>query len=130
MKKITPFLLAAIIALVGCDNTAEAVKKDAVDNGQKVADATNTAADTMKANSDNAAAALTLTPAIKAAIIEDQSLSESGNLVDVDSTSTTITLSGHVKSEKTKWRAEELARRVMADKHATQSLQDDLIIQP
>jgi osmotically-inducible protein OsmY len=130
MKHLIPLSFVIALAIAGCGNTADGVQKDATENSQKMSDSTKDATDKMKSGSAEAGAAISLTPAIKAAIVANPFLSESGNLIDVDSTAEAVTLKGHVKTEKAKNDAEELAKKIMTDKNATQPLHNELTIQP
>ena len=129
MTKFITILVGACI-VCGCGNTAEGVKKDSVENGQKMSDSAQKTGDAMKEGAANAGAAMTLTPVIKTALVANPFLNESGNLINVDSTEATVTLSGHVKSEKAKTEAGAITKKILDDKKATQTLKNDLEIKP
>ncbi len=129
--KHTQFLALAILAafaMIGCDKTAEGIQRDAAENSQKAASAASKTSEDMKAGASNAEAAVILTTAVKAALVANPLLNENGNLIDVDSTSESVTLNGHVKSQTAKDEADKIAKKVLADKNATQALVNKLII--
>lgn len=131
MKRMLPIILvAAGLMLVGCENTAEGVKKDAEINGQKAAEQSNEVVKSANEAGKNLGAATTLTPEIKTAITADKRLNDPKNLIDVDSTDEKVTLKGHVTSADLKSLAQELTEKVLKDRNAHQTLVNELEIKP
>lgn len=108
-------LSIALVSLQGCGNTADGASKDAKNAGAVI-----------EKNANDAAAAISLTPAIKSALIANPFLNEDGNLIDVDSTPEKVTLSGHVKKESYRALADEIARKILRDKQSYVLLQNDI----
>ncbi|MDQ2732884.1 MAG: hypothetical protein M3Y56_14590 [Armatimonadota bacterium] len=110
----TTGILAAITLLcagmTGCENTGQAVEKDAAADSQAVSKSVNGAAKEVGDVSHNAVAASTVTPKVKTQIIEDAVLRSSSNNIHVSSTETTVTLEGHVVTDVMKRRASEDAQ--------------------
>ncbi len=117
-------MLAAICVMaagiVGCS-------KDAKDS---VNDSTKAIGKDVKAGAEDAGAAMSLTPEIKSAIVANPFLNEDGNVIDVDSTAEAVVLRGHVKSEKNRALAEEIARKILKDKGSKTPLKNELKVQP
>lgn len=109
--------VAAITALSGCDDSAKGAGNKTDEIGADI-----------KKGADNAGAAMSLTPDIKSAIVASPFLNEDGNLIDVDTTSEGVTLKGHVKSEKNRTMAEDIARKVMKDNGSQLPLQNKIEI--
>lgn len=124
------FVTLALVWAAGCENTAEGVKKDAEINGQKAAEQTQDIAKSATEASKDIGAAAVLTPAIKLALTADKRLNDPKNLIDVNSTEETVTLTGHVTSEELKSLAQELASNVLKEKAAKQTLENKLEIKP
>lgn len=99
---------------------------DMAANAQKGA---SDASEKMKKAADNAGSAMGLTPMIKEAILADPMLKEDGNLIDVDSDAKMVTVKGHVKMAAYKQKVDEIVKKVLADKHATQTYKNELTIQ-
>lgn len=120
-KAIVGLTLAlSFLGVTGCsDKTNEDLKQGA-----------NNAAETTKEKVNEGAAAISLTPDIKSAIVANPKLNEDGNLVDVDTTPQTVTLKGHVKTAEMKALAEDLAKTVMKKQNATQNLVNELEVKP
>lgn len=128
----TKFLVLAslaVFAIVGCENTAQGIQRDSAEIGHRAADVAVKTSEDLKAGVENVTAAVTLTHRIKVAILANPNLNDIGNLIDVDSTRDKVILSGHVKSQSAKDEAESIARKVLADENATQSLVNNLTIQ-
>lgn len=122
-------IAVALAACIGCSNTAEGMKEDAEINSKKVeSTAENVGADLKETGSD-VSAALTLTPVIKNALKDDESLKDEGDKIDVDSTEEKVVLSGTVSSQAMKDRASEIAMKVMKDREAMQTLDNQLKVQ-
>lgn len=111
-------LAISLLGALGCSDKTNADLKEGANN----------AAETTKEKVNEGAAAISLTPDIKAAIVANPKLNEDGNLVDVDTTPQTVTLKGHVKSQELKSLAEDLAKTVMKKQNATQTLVNELEI--
>jgi len=126
--------MAALAMMVaGCNDTAAGMKEDTKDNMNRAEQKT----DDMKDQSEDAgakmeegakdlAAAGTLTPMIKTAIVANPLLNDPGNKIDVNSNDETVTLVGVVQSDKMKAEAEKIAMEVMKDNKAHQTLKNEL----
>ena len=131
MKKM--LLLASMLfvfgtGFIGCSNTAEGVKEDASNAGQKVSEATDKTVDATKQATSNAGEALGVTPKIKLAITSDSKLNDTRNVIDVDSKDNVVHLKGHVVSNEMKRRAEEVASKAMKDAGITDTLSNELTV--
>lgn len=116
--------------LQGCTNTAEGIKKDAVKDSGDAAKVVQEAQDRADETGRDIGAAVTLTPAIKSAILADASLNASGNSIDVDSTEERVVLSGSVMSEQLRTLAGTIARKVITEKNGKQVVENKLEIRP
>ena len=135
-----------VVLLSGCGNTLSGVKEDATQNTQGVRDAAHNAAaatkedlnkagtavkqagqDAAQATKD-AAAAVTLTPLVKTAIIRDPVLNDTRNLVNVSVKGNAVHLEGHVATDSMKQRATEDAQKVLDDHKNTSPVQNDLTV--
>jgi osmotically-inducible protein OsmY len=122
-------LAILLLGCVGCANTAEGMKEDAKVNTEKMQDtAENVGADVKETGSD-VSAALTLTPAIKNALKEDEALKADVGNIDVDSTEEKVVLNGTVSTQALKDRAQEIAVKVMKEREAKQTLENKLKVQ-
>lgn len=131
MRHLNRLLLITLPLLaLGCSNTGEGLQKDAELNGEK---ASQLARDGMKGAEEvrkDAAAAASLTPAIKVALTAEPTLNDEGNLIDVDTNEDRVVLSGHVKSEALRQLANSVARRVLQDRKERQRLVNRLEVKP
>ena len=116
----------AIVALAGCSNTAEGVKKDSEENGQKTSEQAQNMGKGASDAGKGMAAATMLTPKIKLAITANKELNASTNLINVNSTGDKVTLEGHVTSEELKTLAGDIAQKAMKDSDASQTLTNSL----
>ncbi len=108
MLKYTVFaLLVLSLGLLGCEKTAEAAKEDTT-----------------------AAMDATMTPKIKSAIISNPILNDPDNLVDVETSGSTVYLRGHVETQEAKDEATQIAQRVLDENGAKFQLVNELEIQP
>lgn len=139
--KIVSLAIGSVLAafMIGCGQTAEGVKddtrnnsinasatiQDGIDNGANMAK--NAANDAKEAGEDLAVAAK-LTPRIKNAINANPDLNATGNLIDVDTTSEQVSLSGHVNNQTLKDLASKIAKEEMAKAKAKQMFVNDLKI--
>ncbi len=117
---------ASLILTSGCQNTGEGMKEDTSNmqkEGQKMGD--NVAEGTR-----DTMAAVDLTPKIKSAIISNPMLNDEKNLVNVDSSEESVTLTGHVTSQELKDTAGKLAEQVIFESNAKQKLKNELVVQP
>ena len=112
-------LLLVGAALVGCNDTAKGAEKDMGEAGHEV-----------RQDAKDAGAAVSLTPMVKSALVANPFLNESGNVIDVDSNSESVILKGHVKSEKNKQLATELAMKVLKDNSSKNKLDNQLVVTP
>jgi osmotically-inducible protein OsmY len=150
--KITILALSLSLFTLGCRNTAEGVKEDASNNAASMKEANDKAAASMKEASDKASAstkdaaekmasatekagkntadALTLTPKIKKAITDDTMLNNTANLINVESSNDSVTLTGYVQTEKMKNHASEVAKKAILEAGATNTLTNELKIKP
>ena len=115
--------------VIGCSNTAEGVKEDTSNAGQKVAQATDKAVDATKDAAKNTGEALGVTPKIKLAITSDTMLNDTRNLIDVDSKDGVVHLKGHVINNDAKKRATEVAQKAMTDAGITDKLSNELTVE-
>ncbi len=149
---LVPVALVLALAGMGCSNTAEGAKEDvnnagqavtagaehaavatkrAADNaGQAVTAGAEHAAEATKRTAKNTAAALRVTPRVKAAIIADRQLNDTRNLINVDSANNIVHLKGHVISEQMKQRAGEIAQKTLTEGHSTDQLSNELSVKP
>ncbi len=119
--------LAAIgFGATGCDNTAKGVKEDSEELSQKAAEGAGQAKESASQTSADVLAATELTPRIKAAIVSNPALNDPANQIDVDADDNAVYLRGHVSSDKLRRSAEELARQVLKESSAKQTLHNDL----
>lgn len=129
-QTFTGFIILAAIILSGCSSTSEGMKEDADVNGKKIGKEAGTLSDNMSEAGRDINAAMTLTPKITAAINDNQKSENDKNKIDVSSTEEKVILTGHVASEERKAKAEELARGILKDNNAKQTLQNDLVVTP
>ena len=143
MKNFQSLGIFAILALsvIGCQATAEGVKddtrnnsinassklKEGLDSGANMA---KNAADDAKNAGQELSAATQLTPRIKNAINADPQLNMDGNLIDVDSTKETVTLTGHVVSKDLISKAVRIATEELVKAKADQKLVNQLTVEP
>jgi len=130
-KWIRMSALALLLGLgaVGCQNTAEGVKEDSQQVGQKVSEATQEVGRDVKEATGDIGAATTLTPDIKSAITADPALNDPKNLINVDSTDEVVHLKGHVTSNELKKKAGEIAQKVLNDRNAKNQLSNELVVE-
>lgn len=90
--------LALIVGFgaIGCQNTAEGVSEDASRIGQETSQAVQETGAAVKEGAQDAGAALGMTPKVKNAITADAALNDTRNLINVDSTDTTVHLKGKI----------------------------------
>jgi len=119
-------LVGASFGVIGCQNTAEGVAKDASKDTTAVGNAADKAAENTKMAADNAAAntkdamanagdAATLTPKVKTAIVADATLNNPKNLIDVDTKDGIVHLKGHVLTNDMKKQATAIATKTLTD---------------
>lgn len=116
----------ATMGLIGCSNTAEGAKEDTQKNTQQAEVNMKEGADKMGEATRDVGAAMSLTPPIEMAIRNDETLKDSGNMINVDSSEERVTLKGHVKTEEMKKHAEEIAAKIIKDKNGKQSVYNEL----
>jgi predicted small secreted protein len=143
-------LVALSLGVTGCANTVSGVKQDAATDTQKAATAADQAAAkasatakqaeaTTKAvarNADNEAkelpqdvdSATVVTPMVKASIIRDPVLANTGNLINVNSHDHVTHLVGHVMSADMKTRATEDAQVALAKRHPDYKISNELTV--
>ena len=131
-------MLAVGAVLAGCGNTLNGAQKDAANDTAKTQQAADQAGQTAKAEADKANKALATLPQnaeanalrfpVKAAIERDPVLTaDKANLIDVNGSDHTITLSGHVADASMKQRAGEDAQ-VALTKHPGYTLSNELVV--
>lgn len=134
------FIAIMATAIAGCSKTVEGLKEDAradsinasktikegFDNGAK--DAKNAAIQAKEA-SKNLGAAVSLTPRIKNAINADSRLNDDKNVIDVDSTKETVTISGHVSRASLKDLVGRIAKEELTKAGADQKLINNLVVE-
>lgn len=107
-------------AMFGCQNTAEGVKEDAESNMESAAKTADESLDAF----DNGK----LTMAIKTAIIADDGLNDTRNMVNVDTTDGSVILTGHVHSAELRDRAAEIAKEEIDEAGVTRTIENELEI--
>ena len=119
--------LAAVAGVVvGCNDTAEGVEKDSAEISRDAAKTAERAKNATADSAANAIAAAELTPRIKAAIIANPALNDPDNQIDVDADDDVVYLRGFVTSETLKATAEDLARQILKETAAKQTLHSEL----
>ena len=137
-RPLSLFLALGIgAALTGCANTLNGAKQDAATDTQKTQQAAADAAQTTKAAAQKAGQAVEAVPQnaeanavripVKTAIIRDPVLAQTGNLIDVNGSDHTITLTGHVVDADAKKRATDDAK-VALKKHPGYTLTNELVV--
>lgn len=106
--------------MFGCQNTAEGVKEDAESNMESAAKTADESLDAF----DNGK----LTMAIKTAIIADDGLNDTRNMVNVDTTDGSVILTGHVHSAELRDRAAEIAKEEIDEAGVTRTIENELEI--
>lgn len=125
------------LALTGCGNTLNGAKQDAATDTQKTQQAAQQVDQDTKAAAQKAGQAIETVPQnaeanavrvpVKTAIIRDPVLAQSSNLIDVNGSDHTITLTGHVMDASMKTRATDDAN-VALKKHPGYTLDNQLIV--
>ncbi len=123
-------LAFASVILVGCSSTTEGVKEDAEVNGKKISSEAETLSENISGTGRDINAAMMLTPKITSAINDNQKAENDKNKIDVSSTEEKVFLTGHVASEERKAKAEELARGILKENNAKQTLENKLEVTP
>ena len=119
--------LAAGAVLAGCGNTLNGAKQDAANDTAKTQQAADQAGRDAAALPQNAEANAVRIP-VKTAILRDPVLTaDKANLIDVNGSDHTITLSGHVTDASMKQRAGEDAQ-VALTKHPGYTLSNELVV--
>jgi osmotically-inducible protein OsmY len=123
-------LAFASVILVGCSSTTEGVKEDAEVNGKKISSEAESLSENISGTGRDINAAMMLTPKITSAINDNQKAENDKNKIDVSSTEEKVFLTGHVASEERKAKAEELARGILKENNAKQTLENKLEVTP
>jgi osmotically-inducible protein OsmY len=127
-------ILAFATLAIGCTNSGEGTKDSLRDNSikasAKLKEGFDDGANMAKKAGAEIGAAAQLTPRIKTAITADPKLNADGNLIDVDSRTEKVTLSGHVLSQGLKDLAGKIAKEEMVKAKAQQKFSNDLEIKP
>jgi len=151
MKRIFALSAAALlfgIGAIGCQKTAEGAKEDTATNVTAAKETADKAAVETKAAADKAAMAtkevadraasatekaaknadeaVSLTPKVKMAIINDKELNNTGNLINVESGNSMVELKGYVLTKQMKARAENIARKVIKEAGSNEMVVDSL----
>ena len=117
---------AAVSTKKATANAEDATKK-AADNAEAATKkATVNAEDATKKAAKNVDAALTVTPKVKLAILHDSELGDNRKTIMVVSENNVVHLRGTVNSEHVKNKAGEIAKRVLAEIHATDTVSNEL----
>lgn len=122
--KTTASILGALATLglvAGCSEPY-----DKGEAGQKMEGSAENTVDTVGEAARDAAAATTLTPDIKAAIVANDSLNDPSNLINVESTDEKVVLEGYVRSQEQKDLAEQIARKTLLERNAKQVIENKL----
>lgn len=126
-------------AMAGCQNTAEGMKQDTAEAGQKAAEVSrDTVAGANKAvgqvsegvseAAKDTSAAVVVTPLVKSAITADKELNDTGNLINVESKDNVVRLTGNVKTEALKKKAGDIAQKTLTDNKSTDKLSNELTV--
>ncbi|MEI7577170.1 MAG: BON domain-containing protein [Armatimonadota bacterium] len=130
IKKTTLLLTSILLgSLIGCGNTAEGIKKDNEKARQDIASGASNMANDASNSGQQMGIAAVLTPKIKLAISGDKRLNADGNSINVDTTSSNVTLVGHVTSEEMKLLASEITARILKENDAKQTIDNRLEVQ-
>ncbi len=131
------YLAIAILAstLMACQHSVEGAKEDlredSINASKKIQagidDAPNLAKNAEQAGKNLIASQLTLR--VKNAINADSALNSPGNVIDVDTTKSEVSLNGHVISSSLKEKATNVAREEMKKAHANQILTNNLKVE-
>lgn len=124
--KFTVLAILAALFITGCGNTADGMKEDSADNRQKAADSTENVVEGAKNAGAAFGAATMLTPKVKVALEADKRIADPANLIDVDSTDDTVTLTGHVKTSALKELATEITQKVITEAGSKQTIENKL----
>jgi osmotically-inducible protein OsmY len=147
--KYAAFLLVAVATVLasGCTHTVQGVQQDAQDNapvvqaaaqqaGQAISQVDKVASvDVSKAGVklnkvDHEADIALLSPEIKAEIIADKDFDNTHNLINVESSTKGVYLSGHVINPSLKAKANQIASSVISKRGITVGLHNQLAISP
>lgn len=130
MKIVKTILMLALFSafVAGCENTAAGMQKDADENKKQAGENMDNVKDGVNEAGQDIGAATMLTPKIKAALTADNRLNDPSNLIDVDSTSETVKLEGHVTSAELKELASDIALKALEENKATQKLENNLVV--
>lgn len=133
-KRISVPLICAALTLTallaGCANTLSGAKEDADKNTQAARDAAQATGQALKAVPEAIDANTVIRPAVKTAIIRDPVLNDKRNLIDVNASGKTVTLTGHVAEESMKQRAVDDAKVALKHHHADFIVNDQLTVSP
>jgi osmotically-inducible protein OsmY len=132
-------LVGTSFGMIGCQNTAEGAKEDAVKNGAVIANAADKAVDSTKNATDNAANAtkaaassagdvLSLTPKVKLAISLNSTLRDPKNLINVNTTDKIVFLEGHVISNDEKRLAGDIATKTVKEAGSNDVVMNQLTV--
>lgn len=126
---IVLLLLAVGAVLTGCANTLSGVKQDADKNAQAAATTADKAGQAVKAVPGDIDAATVISPLVKTAIVRDPVLDDKRNLINVNSSGRTVTLTGHVAESSMLQRATEDAQAALK-KHPDFHVDNQLTVAP
>jgi len=77
---------------------------------------------------ENAGDALTLTPKVKAAIVANEKLNNTNNVINVDTKDNIVHLKGHVTSNDMKKLAGEVAEKAVKDSGSSDTVRNELTV--
>lgn len=139
MKSKVVFAAVGVLALfsvAGCsEKTEEAAEtatqsaaQDTARNVEGAGQAVENTAQGAANETQDAAAAVILTPKVKNAIIADAALNDPKNTINVDTENQIVYLKGTVASEQLKQRAQEVAQKVLTDSKSSATLENQLTV--
>lgn len=106
------------------EGAGQAMENTAQNAGQAVENTAQGAAN----ETQDAAAAVILTPKVKNAIIADAALNDPKNTINVDTENQIVYLKGTVASEQLKQRAQAVAQKVLTDSKSSATLENQLTV--
>lgn len=126
---------ALAVGLVGCNDTAQGVSKDTQENMEAVEKKGDEVGKDLKRTADDAGSkmedigqAAKLTPQIQGAISANPLLNDKDNSINVDTDKDHVWLKGHVSSEAFKADAEQIAKKILTENSATQTVKNELVV--
>jgi osmotically-inducible protein OsmY len=133
-----------IVVAAGCAHTAQGLQTDLNRNAtatkaavreagreapaakQELSRIVNAGENAGQKAGSTAGPAVSLTPAVKTAIVSDSALNNPHNKIDVDSSGGVVKLSGHVVNKNMKQRATTVAQAALTKLHSSASVDNEL----